>query len=238
MLGESRASFDPPEKGFDRLKEQLQAIKPTVALLAYGMAESFKGQAGLETFKQDIARLIDTIEEISKPDSVRFIIATPLMHESRPAPLPDPASHNAQLRLYAQALRDIAKSRNATLVDVFESMEAYHTRQNARPFTDNGIHPTPFGFWQLASFFERELGLYPGATRIGFNSNATLREGSSGINASEIKLSDSSLRFKGEEQYFGPLLRPADVGETITSPGLMMQVPGLKPGNYTLKIDG
>src|SRR6266404_1737268 len=30
--GISRASFDPPEKGFERIKEQLTAIKPTVAI--------------------------------------------------------------------------------------------------------------------------------------------------------------------------------------------------------------
>ena len=34
-LGVSRAGFDPPEKGFDRLKEQLEAYKPTVAILGY-----------------------------------------------------------------------------------------------------------------------------------------------------------------------------------------------------------
>src|SRR5688572_4223809 len=98
VLGESRASFDPPEKGFERLKEQLQAIKPTVALLAYGMAESFKGEVGLEKFRKDINTLIDTISEISKPETVRFIIATPLMHEKQPVPLPNPDAHNAQLR--------------------------------------------------------------------------------------------------------------------------------------------
>src|SRR5688572_755169 len=93
VLGESRASFDPPEKGFDRLKEQLQAIKPTVAFLAYGMAESFKGQAGLEKFKTDIKHLMDTITQMSKPDEVRFVIVTPIMHEPLPAPLPKPDEH-------------------------------------------------------------------------------------------------------------------------------------------------
>src|ERR1700719_275752 len=35
-LGWSRASFDPAAKGFDRLKEQLDLIKPTVVFLGYG----------------------------------------------------------------------------------------------------------------------------------------------------------------------------------------------------------
>ena len=73
VLGESRASFDPPEKGFELLKEQLGAIKPTVAFLGYGMAESFKGEAGAEKFKRDLHLLMDTIEGVSKPDEVRFV---------------------------------------------------------------------------------------------------------------------------------------------------------------------
>jgi len=41
-LGWSRASFDPAAKGFDRLKEQLAMVKPTVIFLGYGMAASLQ----------------------------------------------------------------------------------------------------------------------------------------------------------------------------------------------------
>ena len=238
ILGESRASFDPPEKGFERLTEQLQAIKPTAAFLAYGMAESFKGEAGLEKFKADILKLIDTITEISKPETVRFVIVTPMMHEPLGGPLPNPDTHNAQLKLYAQALRDIAKERNTALVDIFEGMQAYHQRPSPRPFTDNGIHPTPFGFWQLALFFERELKLYPGPARVGIAADGSLRGGSMGLAVTGLKRSDTALTFEGKDEFMLPALRPGNYAETITNPGLLMQVSGLKPGNYTLKIDG
>ena len=39
-LGASRASFDPVARGVDSLKEQLAVVKPTVAVLGYGMAAS------------------------------------------------------------------------------------------------------------------------------------------------------------------------------------------------------
>src|SRR5688500_7345620 len=119
VLGEWRASFDPPEKGFERLQEQLQAIKPTVAFLAYGMAESFKADAGLEKFRKDINTLIETISEISKPTTVRFVIVTPLFHENLGGPLPKADEHNAQLAKYTATLRDIASERKARLIDVF-----------------------------------------------------------------------------------------------------------------------
>src|SRR4051812_11828001 len=94
VLGESRASFDPPEKGFDRLKEQLEAIKPTVVFLGYGMAESFKGAAGVPRFKEDLNKLIETINTVSKPETVRYVVFTPLYHENLGGPLPNPDKHN------------------------------------------------------------------------------------------------------------------------------------------------
>src|SRR6266436_2482067 len=64
-LGISRAGFEPPEMGFDRVKEQLAAIKPTVAVLGYGMASSFDGEAGLARFSADLEKLMDAIQESS-----------------------------------------------------------------------------------------------------------------------------------------------------------------------------
>ena len=40
--GVSRASFDPPEKGWERLKESIAMVKPTVVFLGYGMAASLQ----------------------------------------------------------------------------------------------------------------------------------------------------------------------------------------------------
>src|ERR1043166_3735208 len=47
--GESRASFDfnQPGKGFERLKTQLDVLKPTVAFIGYGMGSLFEGEQGV-----------------------------------------------------------------------------------------------------------------------------------------------------------------------------------------------
>ena len=41
-LGASRASFDPVAKGVAQLEEQLAVVKPTVAIIGYGMAASLE----------------------------------------------------------------------------------------------------------------------------------------------------------------------------------------------------
>src|SRR5688572_29489740 len=123
------------------------------------MAESFKGEAGLEKFRKDINTLMDTINEVSKPETVRFIIVTPLFHENLGAPLPNPEAHNAQLAMYAKALKEIGAERKARVIDLFTAVADYHKKAEQRPFTDNGIHPNPFGYWNISFFIERELGL-------------------------------------------------------------------------------
>ena len=47
VAGVSRSGFDPPQTGFEQLRQQILAVKPTVVLVGYGMADSFAGEAGL-----------------------------------------------------------------------------------------------------------------------------------------------------------------------------------------------
>lgn len=44
-VGVARASFDPPAKGWERLQEQIAEVKPTVAILGFGMAASLQEMA-------------------------------------------------------------------------------------------------------------------------------------------------------------------------------------------------
>ncbi len=235
VLGRSRASFDPPEKGFDRLKEQLEAIKPTAAFLGYGMAESFTGD--VEKFKRDMNTLMDTITNISRSD-VRFVLITPMFHENLGDPLPDPASHNLQLETYANAIKEIAGVRGAKLLDLYGWSRDYHKQKGARALTDNGIHPTPFGYWRIAQFLERDLGLFPALARVGITADGQVRDGSTGIAPGPITRSDTNVAFSARDAFLLSPVAPRNFGDTNRGPGMLMQFLGLKPGSYTLRIDG
>jgi len=155
-LGWSRASFDPPAKGFDRLKEQIALVKPTVVFLGYGMAASLQEitdrsgdwtlnpdptRYGAEPmtaarFKGELARLMDAIKEGAAGAPVRFVLLSPIRHEDLRAKrpnLPDPAPHNALLAEYTKAISELATERNVAFVDLFTSEPPF-------PATDNGIH--------------------------------------------------------------------------------------------------
>src|ERR1051325_2251162 len=61
-LGVSRAAFDPPEKGFDRVKEHIAAVKPTVVFLSHAMTASFNGINALPKFEGEMRTLIRSEE--------------------------------------------------------------------------------------------------------------------------------------------------------------------------------
>jgi putative membrane-bound dehydrogenase-like protein len=90
-LGWSRASFDPAAKGFERLKEQIATVNPTVVFLGYGMAASLQemtdrradpmlnpdpARYGAEPmsagrFKKELGQLMTAIEDGAKEDKER-----------------------------------------------------------------------------------------------------------------------------------------------------------------------
>ena len=81
--GISRAGFDPPEAGFEQLRQQLAAVKPTVVLVGYGMADSFAGEKGLSGFEQGLNRLLNVIDSMK----ARVILLSPVAHAELGRPL-------------------------------------------------------------------------------------------------------------------------------------------------------
>jgi len=173
--GVSRASFDPASAGMERIKEQLALVKPTVAILGYGMAASLEemtyaskdpnlnadparygSEFSAKKFKADLAALMDAITASSEGKPVRFVLLAPLKHEDlrsqRPA-LPDPAAHNGLLAGYTKAIQELANERGARFVDVSERLQA-----GGNFLTENGIHPSNSGMERWADGVASELG--------------------------------------------------------------------------------
>ena len=160
-LGASRASFDPVDKGVDSLKQQLAVVRPTVAILGYGMAASLEdltyrqndpvlnpdpARYGLDhspaKFRRELLALMDLIKEASPGGSVRFVFVGPVRHEdmrgTRPG-LPDPAGHNALLAEYEKVIEQLAAEKQSPFVrGEWKQAAGINLAQG----TDNGIHLT------------------------------------------------------------------------------------------------
>ena len=175
-LGASRASFDPVAKGIEQLEEQLAVVKPTVAIIGYGMAASLEeltyrkndpalnpdpARYGTEhtpaRLKREVAQLMDLITKHSAGGKVRFVILGPIAHEdlrgSRPG-LPNPAEHNALLAAYGRSLAELATEKNVPFIQA-----EWKSQGIALDFgTDNGIHLTERGYRALSEGVAAQLG--------------------------------------------------------------------------------
>ena len=170
--GESRASLsliqagrEPPDEGWRQLIRQIEETKPTVALLGYGMASSFAGEAGLPGFKDQMNRLLDTLERVSP--GVRVILLAPITHEALGAPWPDPSAHNREIGAYSRVLADIASARKLRFVPL---QELTRSRTGSQTLTFNGIHPTDTGYHALAGILEESL--FGGSARGAWRENS------------------------------------------------------------------
>lgn len=155
VFGHARAGFGSPEDGFRSLVRHLSELKPTVLFFAYGMNESFDGEAGLPEFRKGLERLLDAVAEL-RPRAV--FLVSPIRHENLGPPLPDPEEHNRRLRLYGDALRQAAEKRSLGFIDLFDGLAP---RPGEGPLTDNGIHLTDRGYRRAAETIFRALGLGP-----------------------------------------------------------------------------
>lgn len=176
-LGASRASFDPVDKGVEALKEQLAVVKPTVAILGYGMAASLDDltyrkndpvlnpdpvRYGVDhsptKFRTELLALMDLIKAASPEGKVRFVFLGPIKHEdmraTRPG-LPDPAEHNALLAEYEKVMEQLAAEKHSPFVRGEWQKAAGIDLAHG---TDNGIHLNSRGLQALSESFAAQLG--------------------------------------------------------------------------------
>jgi glucose/arabinose dehydrogenase len=154
-MGRARASFDwnrNPDDWLKRVQEQVALVKPTVAFLSYAMTASLEnGPSGIEAFTRDLNRLMDAITATSG-GPVRFVVLGPVKHEAGFGSAAEISEHNAALRQYRDALRQVAAARAARFVDLLD-LEAPH----GVSLTSNGVILNETGHRVAAAKISREL---------------------------------------------------------------------------------
>ncbi|HJZ58279.1 MAG TPA: SGNH/GDSL hydrolase family protein [Gemmataceae bacterium] len=169
VWGESRAGFDPPAKGFERLVSLTLELKPTVIFVCYGTNESFEGEAGLNRFKQGLEKLLDAL----KPANARIVLFSPPPVEEGVG-LADAAARNEMLAKYGNVVMTVAVERKVRFADLHRSMkqlydsakcaadkyprDKYPNVKLLYPLTDNGLHLSEKGYFATWGCFLQSLG--------------------------------------------------------------------------------
>ena len=226
--GISRGESLGPVAGFRQLVDLAVALKPTVIILGYGGNEAFNGPAGLPSFQAGLNRLW---EELARTGA-RFVVLTPTRQENLGPPLPDPTAHNADLARYGAVLKAEAARRGATCVDLFLAPPYEH------PWTTNGIHLSPSGYWQASSSIAPALSGSPVAPwRVAIEDGKVT---ATGATVSGLTPTPTGLKFQLRADFLPDPPFPLTHDEWVKpqQPYRLLQVTGLEPGSYALKVDG
>jgi putative heme-binding domain-containing protein len=109
---------------YTHLDDPLFAFNPDTFLCFFGWNESFKGKDGVEKFQKDYEKFLDDYakqyprdDEKSPP---RFVLVSPIAFENTGDKfLPDGKKENANLKVYADAVKAVAEKRKLAFIDVF-----------------------------------------------------------------------------------------------------------------------
>ncbi len=129
--------------GFSQSPDQwLAGLKADVILAWFGYAESFKGPTGVAAFKEELdGWLAHTAKQKYNGKSApEVVLLAPLALEERSAPQGPLGAQavNANLALYAAALKEVAASRNVRFVDLFAISQQLYAQSKA-PLTRDGM---------------------------------------------------------------------------------------------------
>jgi lysophospholipase L1-like esterase len=182
VFGDARAGFGRQIDGFNHLKEHVLSLKPTVIIVGYGGNEAFDGPAGLPKFEKGLNTLLDAFA----PAKARIVLLGPPPQEDLGRPLSDPTEHNKDLRLYRDAIRDVAKKRDLLFVDLYDLFGDV-AKTLAVHLTENGLHLDAQGYYRTVKALEKGFAV-PDA---GWSIEITAKQ-TEGIEARGVKIEKQS----------------------------------------------
>jgi lysophospholipase L1-like esterase len=248
VWGESRVGFDldNPQKGFERLRDAVLAVKPTVIIVGYGTNESFAGEAGLPRFKEGLHKLLDAFA----PTKARIILLSPPQMVALSLPAAEQQSKN--LRRYTAAIRAVAKNRNSYFVDLSADF-SFRPGAIDQDIWTNGVHFSEYGYWRYAQVLELGLGLADKNWRLDIDVAAKkLDAKETDVEARDWSRNSFTTRdvhlpsFWPHPRKLLTILMTADLPQgqdeaqpvDLAEPVRRLRVRGLPPGKHALKIDG
>ena len=147
---------------FGTRNQWLTWTQADVIFAFYGFNESFKGADGLAKFKSDLDKFLQDAakQNYGGKGAPRLVLLSPIANEKHQDPnFPDPAANNANLKLYSDAMAEVAKANNAQFVDLFTpSLELFKAAAaKGQSLTIDGLHLDREGDKQVAEVAFRAL---------------------------------------------------------------------------------
>lgn len=146
-------------EGFGSPDEWLTKTGTDVVLAFFGFNESFAGEAGLPAFREQLAKFVDhtLAQKYDGEHPTKLVLFSPIAFENLHDPnLPDGVEHNQRLKLYTQAIAEVARAKGVPFVDLFTPTLAEYAR-GGKPLTINGHYLNARGDRFVAETIARTL---------------------------------------------------------------------------------
>lgn len=240
----------------DRFERDIAAYQPKYVTILLGMNDGHYRpfhQETMDLYHTKMTELLNKLDELGTTP----ILMTPTMYDSRAArmnrPKTDPSVfefYNSVLAYYGSWLREQAQERGYGFVDMYSPLNnlTMAQRKTDPDFTmiKDAIHPGPSGqlVMAIAILNDMNVGKAVSAIRVTVNKKGKITGNMKRGELSDLKVLDDGIEFKALAESL-PLVIPeeAAVGVKLTKLGHRfsreaLEVHGLKPGKYSLTIDG
>ncbi len=153
------ANFSNSQGHFETPDQWLTKLKADKILAFFGYSESFEGAAGLENFKGELDAFIQhtMIQEYNGESAPELVLVSPIAFQdlSDKYDLPNGEKENANLKMYADAIKEIADKRNIPFVDAFNPSKKWFA--SGKQLTSDGSQLNDAGYQKLADLLATKI---------------------------------------------------------------------------------
>ncbi len=147
---------------YTRIDDPIYAFNPDTFLCFFGYNESFKGPGGVQKFEADYEKFLDDFTKKyprdDKNSPPRFVLVSPIAFEETGEKfLPSGKKENANLKLYADAVKRVAEKRKLAFVDLYTPTEAAFSKEPGMQHTINGAHANEAGDKLIGEVLDKAL---------------------------------------------------------------------------------
>jgi lysophospholipase L1-like esterase len=255
-------SGDRAAGGLQRLNWDILDKKPTVASVMFGMNDVEralytdepatpeiveKRHAALDRYQQNMRALVAALQQAG----VRVILIAPsIFDQTAEMAAPKQTGVNDALGECADFVHRLGAETGCAVVDFYRAMNLFTQAKQAKDpkFTMVGpdrIHPGPAGHLALAYLFLKAQGVPPDVSRLAIDATGAVKvTGSAHGTATNVRRQGTGIAFTWAEKALpfpidpdcAPALQWVSFNADLNRE--VLQVAGLKPGRYTLGIDG
>ncbi|MBT4692003.1 MAG: c-type cytochrome [Planctomycetaceae bacterium] len=151
--------FRPRSLDFGAPDQHLTDVKADVIFAFFGFSESFRGEAGLQTFSKELEQFITHTlsQKYNGSTTPRLVLISPIAHEKlNTRNFPDGTESNRNIALYTAAMGRAADAHQIPFINLFELTQKLYAQDNSY-YTFNGVHLSDRGHKRFAPYFMSAL---------------------------------------------------------------------------------